>query len=84
VYAQPSSLEIPLEAGVPGEQGLRAFIAKPPKGAAAPVLSRAYLLLGQVLDHEGKPADARSAFEQAQTAAAGRAPVASVTRGFGF
>ena len=48
-----------------GEQGLRAFLAKPPKTAAPPVLSRAYLLLGQVLQHKGAQAEARSAFEQA-------------------
>lgn len=48
-----------------GEKALRAFIAKPPKAAAPPTLSRAYVLLGQVLEHEAKPADAHAAFEQA-------------------
>ena len=48
-----------------GEHGLRAFLAKPPKSAAPPALARGYLLLGQVLEYEGKHADARRAFEQA-------------------
>ena len=48
-----------------GEQGIRAFLAKPPKDAAPPVLARAYLRLGQVLEHQGKRAEARSAIEQA-------------------
>jgi tetratricopeptide (TPR) repeat protein len=48
-----------------GEQGIRAFLAKPPKDAGALVLSRAYQRLGQVLEHQGKRAEARSAIEQA-------------------
>jgi tetratricopeptide (TPR) repeat protein len=48
-----------------GEKGLRAFLAKPPKGAAPPALSRAYLHLGQVLEHQGNKAGARGAFEKA-------------------
>lgn len=48
-----------------GEQGVRAFLANPPKDAAPPVLSRAYLRLGQVLEHQGKRAESRSALEQA-------------------
>jgi tetratricopeptide (TPR) repeat protein len=48
-----------------GEQGLRAFIAKPPKGATPLVLSREYTLLGQVLQHQGRSGDARVAFQRA-------------------
>jgi tetratricopeptide (TPR) repeat protein len=48
-----------------GEKGIRAFLAKPPKDAGPLVLSRAYQRLGQVLEHQGKRAEARSAFEQA-------------------
>ena len=48
-----------------GEQSLRAFLAAPPKDAPPPLVARAYLRLGQVLEHAGKRADARSAFEQA-------------------
>lgn len=48
-----------------GEQGIRAFIAKPPKDAGALVLSGAYRRLGLVLEFEGKRAEARSAIEQA-------------------
>jgi tetratricopeptide (TPR) repeat protein len=48
-----------------GEHGIRAFLAKPPKEAASPVLSLAYLRLGQVLEHRGKGTEARSAFEHA-------------------
>ena len=48
-----------------GEQGIRAFLAKPPRDAAAPVLSRAHQRLGQVLAHQGKHAEARAAFQQA-------------------
>ena len=48
-----------------GEQGIRAFLVKPPKDAGPLVLSRAYMRLGQVLDHQGKRAEARSAIEQA-------------------
>jgi tetratricopeptide (TPR) repeat protein len=48
-----------------GEQGIRAFLAKPPKDAGRLVLSLAYVRLGQVLEHQGKRAEARSAIEQA-------------------
>ena len=48
-----------------GEQGIRAFLARPPKDAGPLALSRAYQRLGQVLDHQGKRAEARSAIEQA-------------------
>jgi tetratricopeptide (TPR) repeat protein len=48
-----------------GERGLRAFVAKPPKDAANPVISLAYLRLGQVLDHQGKSADAHAAYQRA-------------------
>ena len=48
-----------------GEQGIRTFLANPPKDAAAPALARAYLRLGQVLEHQGKRAESRSALEQA-------------------
>lgn len=48
-----------------GEQGIRAFLAKPPKDAGPMVLSRAHLRLGQVLEHQGRRAEARSAIEQA-------------------
>lgn len=48
-----------------GEQGLRAFIANPPRDAAAPSVSLAYFRLGQVLEHQGKHAEGRAAIEQA-------------------
>lgn len=48
-----------------GEQSLRAYIKKPPKEAAPPTISLAYLRLGQILEQQGKTADAHSAFEQA-------------------
>ena len=48
-----------------GERGLRAFLAKPPKKAANPAISLAYLRLAQVLDHEGRSADARGAYQRA-------------------
>ena len=48
-----------------GEQGIRAFLATPPKDAAPPMLSRAYLRLGQLLQHQGRHAESRSALEQA-------------------
>ena len=48
-----------------GERGLRAFLAKPPKDAARPVISLAYLRLGQVLDHEGRSDEARGAYQRA-------------------
>jgi tetratricopeptide (TPR) repeat protein len=48
-----------------GERALRAFVAAPPRDAAAPALSRAYLRLGQVLRLQGKTADARAAFDRA-------------------
>jgi tetratricopeptide (TPR) repeat protein len=48
-----------------GEQGIRALLANPPKDAGPAVLSRAYQRLGQVLEHQGKQAKARSVFEQA-------------------
>ena len=50
-----------------GEQGIRAFIAKPPKDGGALVLSGAYRRLGLILEFEGKHAEARSAIEQALT-----------------
>jgi tetratricopeptide (TPR) repeat protein len=48
-----------------GEQGLRAFLAHPPGGVTPPVMSRAHLRLGQVLQHQGRTAPAREEFEQA-------------------
>ena len=48
-----------------GEEGLRAYLANPPKDAAPPALARAHLRLGQVLAHQGKRADARSEMELA-------------------
>ena len=48
-----------------GEPGIRAFLAKPPRDAAPPVVSRAWLRLGQVLAHQGRHAEARNAFERA-------------------
>ena len=50
---------------VRGEQGIRAFIAKPPKDVSTVTMSLAYLRLGQVLQHEGKSVEAVSAFRQA-------------------
>lgn len=47
-----------------GEQGIRAFLARPPQDATPPMLSLAYLRLGQVLKHQGRAAEARNAFEQ--------------------
>jgi tetratricopeptide (TPR) repeat protein len=48
-----------------GEQGIGAFLAKPPKDAGPMLLSRGYLRLGQVLEYQGKRAEARRAIEQA-------------------
>ena len=48
-----------------GEERLRAFIANAPKDAGSAALARGYLRLGQILQQQGRPADARSAFEQA-------------------
>jgi len=48
-----------------GERGLRAFVLNPPKDAARPVISLAYSRLGQVLDHQGKSAEARAAYQRA-------------------
>ncbi len=48
-----------------GERALRAFVAKPPKDAANPLISLAYLRLAQVLDHQGKSAEARTAYQRA-------------------
>jgi len=48
-----------------GERSLRSFLAKPPKDAAGPVISTAYLRLGQVLEHEGRSGEARAAYQQA-------------------
>ena len=48
-----------------GERALRAYLAKPPKDAAKPAISLAYLRLGQVLDHEGKSPLARGAYQRA-------------------
>jgi tetratricopeptide (TPR) repeat protein len=48
-----------------GEQGIRAFVAKPPKDVSPTLLSLSYLRLGQVLQQEGKSAEARVSFEQA-------------------
>jgi Tfp pilus assembly protein PilF len=48
-----------------GEQGIKAFVAKPPKDVSPAQLSLAYLRLGQVLQQEGKTAEARVSFEQA-------------------
>lgn len=48
-----------------GEQGIRAFLAAPPRDAAPPVLSRAWLRLGQVLEHQGRRAEARQAMVRA-------------------
>jgi len=50
-----------------GEQAMRVFLAHPPKDAASPVMSRAHLRLAQVLKHQGKRAEARSALERALT-----------------
>jgi tetratricopeptide (TPR) repeat protein len=48
-----------------GERALRAFVAKPPRDAANPVISIAYLRLAQLLEHEGRPAEARGAYQRA-------------------
>jgi tetratricopeptide (TPR) repeat protein len=48
-----------------GEDRLRAFIANPPKDAGSAATARAHLRLGQVLQQQGRSAEARSAFEQA-------------------
>jgi tetratricopeptide (TPR) repeat protein len=48
-----------------GERAIREFIATPPKDAPPPLVSRAHLRLGQILEHQGKRAEARGAFEQA-------------------
>lgn len=48
-----------------GEQGIRAFLSKPPSDAGSMILSVAWLRLGQVLNHQGKASDARGAIEQA-------------------
>jgi len=48
-----------------GERGLRAFVANPPGDAASQVISLAYWRLGQVLDHQGRAAEARAAYQRA-------------------
>lgn len=48
-----------------GEHALRAFIAKLPKSAASPAASMAWLRLGQVLQHQARVAESRTAIEQA-------------------
>lgn len=48
-----------------GERALREFVAKPPKNAARPTVSLAYVRLGQVLEHEGRSTDAHGAYQRA-------------------
>ena len=48
-----------------GERGIKDFLARPPKDAGPLAFSRAYQRLGQVLEHQGKRAEAHSAIEQA-------------------
>jgi tetratricopeptide (TPR) repeat protein len=68
LYARYDIGRIAAESGLElerGDQAIRAFLAAPPRGVTPPVLSRAYLRLGQILDHRGQQAEARRAFEQA-------------------
>jgi tetratricopeptide (TPR) repeat protein len=46
-------------------KGITAFIANPPGDAAPPVLARAHVRLGQLLQHQGKRDEARAAFARA-------------------
>jgi tetratricopeptide (TPR) repeat protein len=50
-----------------GEESLRSFLANPPRDAAPVLLSRAHMRLGQILNHQGRRTEARSALEQALT-----------------
>ena len=50
-----------------GENGIRAFIAKPPKDAGALVLSGAWRRLGLVLEFQGQRAESQRAIKQALT-----------------
>jgi tetratricopeptide (TPR) repeat protein len=59
-FAAGSGLEL-----ARGEQGIRAFIAKPPKDASRSFLSLAYLRLGQILHYQRKSEDAIAAYKRA-------------------
>ena len=46
-------------------KGITAFIANPPKDAAPPVIARAHVRMGQLLQHQGKRGEAHDAFGRA-------------------